>query len=129
MSALKVIGGILALVGAVFVLITPVLAMIEYGFSMDSLIYLLWPLLALIGGILGLAGKKAGGWLALIVGLIWVIFGVLVMTPVGQAWMLYLITLMPYLTVLLGFTIWGPITIEAVLVLVGGILILAGGDD
>jgi len=148
MSALKALGGILALVGGALVLLLDLL----WLFSIDvtaifpvtaglfamalavgmepAILYiqLIVGLIAVIGGILGLAGKRAGGALALIAGVIWLIGGflwgnVVILTPLSSflGW--------TNLIVISTGSSAIVITVEAILSVVGGIMILPGGKD
>jgi hypothetical protein len=126
MGALKVVGGLLALAGGVLVLISWITLVMAYLpiTSSWSLINLVAIVLAILGGILGLAGKKAGGVLALIAALIWILGIILVaIDPVNLSWMFP----MSYLSALISLDIF--VTYESVLVLLGAIFILAGGSE
>jgi len=146
MGAAKAIGGILGLVSGVLVLLVALDLMIGlgiFGLTATTMTYaalillygttviyinLVIAIIALLGGILGLAGKKAGGGLALAAGIIWLIGG-------------FLIASVPYLLPFSAIMAWTDqiiiismpnvyfISIEAILCLVGGIMILAGGSD
>jgi hypothetical protein len=135
MGALKIVGGILAVAGAGLVLFMVISAIINYGFNTYLGILLILPIVALVGGILALAGKRAGGIIALIVGAIWLIMAILLsldVLPPMPTELLYLLTQLPSLSffvVYVDFTIWVFLTVEIVLVFVGGILATAGGSD
>ncbi len=144
MGAGKVVGGIFSLIGGTFVLI-PVLMNINSLISPGNteelvlmIINLLVALLALIGGIMGLASKK-GGALALIAGLMALLLPVI-------AWLIADPSIAQMFSQLSGFVgffglyiyilpVMGPpvvfltITIESVLILVGGISMLASSSD
>ncbi len=126
MGALRVVGGVLALAGAALILVEVIIVIMNVGFVADEIMLLLLPIIALIGGILGIANKRAGGVLAMIVGIVWVIGAILFYMLIPFS--LYLIAAPGWLSVTLGFTIWSFVTIEVVLVLVGGILTIAGGE-
>ncbi|NVM52418.1 MAG: hypothetical protein HWN66_01860 [Candidatus Helarchaeota archaeon] len=87
--------------------------------------------LAIVGGILGLVGKRAGGVLALISGTITIVFGILTIYII-QGWEVW-----PYsffsstLEIGIGGTshLFAGITLEAIIITTGGILILTGGSD
>ena len=131
MGALKIVGGILSLAGAALVLFMWVIIVLNTGFDVSMLIYLILPVIALIGGILAIAGKRAGGVLALIVGAIWLVIALLINFGVFMPWMDYLILLpeFSFFVMYLDFTIWDFLFVEIVLVFVGGILAVAGGSD
>ena len=141
MGAAKAVGGILALAGSALVLLLALDMIIGLGiftpganlYSMaviaawmiegDVVIYiqLVIAIVGLVGAIVGFA-KKAGGALALIAGVIWLIGGF-----VGLA-ILWPLSALGMWTgqLLVGANF---ISIEAILCLVGGILILASGSD
>ncbi|NVM53707.1 MAG: hypothetical protein HWN66_08385 [Candidatus Helarchaeota archaeon] len=137
MGAAKTVGGILALTGGTLVLIwCLIVAGIMFAaptpFIIGWIINLLLAMLGLVGGILGLVGKKAGGALALIAGLVWILLMVLLSMGVfgdpitnWETWAM----LAPYS--LFGAYVYAIpyITLEGLLCLIGGILILAGGED
>jgi hypothetical protein len=126
MGALKIVGGIFALAGGALVLIAWI-TLIQLGMDITSplsLVNLAAIALSIIGGILGLAGNKAGGVLALIGAMIWILGIILIyIDPLTFLWMIPL----TYLGVWIPFDI--IITYESVLVLLGGIFILAGGSE
>ncbi len=139
MGANRVVGGILALAGAALMLI-PILPDISLYFALFSvdvmsgllfLISFILIILALVGGIVALAGKKAGGILALIAGLVFVILGILVavspmllLGPVGLMWIFSWGTTTIYLGLPLVLYIY--MSLETILVLVGGIIAIPG---
>ncbi|NVM31725.1 MAG: hypothetical protein HWN65_23000 [Candidatus Helarchaeota archaeon] len=144
MGAGKVVGGIIALIGGIFVLI-PVFINIEAIFTAGStegyvmwIINLLVGLLATIGGILGLASKK-GGALALIAGLVALLLPItafLIGDPaIAQMFsqlsgILGFTGLFIYLLVVVGPpTIFLAITIESIIILVGGVIMLASSSE
>ena len=136
MGALKIVGGILAAAGAGLVLAVLIMAGIGGGFGLPHFLAMILPVLGLIGGILAIAGKRAGGILALIVGIIWLLFavlsnlGILVFSfPVELFYILVPQVGLSFFAVYIGFTIWGFLTVEVLLVFVGGILAIAGGGD
>ncbi len=101
MGALKVVGGIFALAGGALVLIAWIM-LLSIGMeitSLLSLINLAAIALSIIGGIMGLAGSKAGGVLALIGALIWILGLILAwIDPLTFLWMIpmtFLGTLIP----------------------------------
>lgn len=149
MSALKVVGGILALAAGALVLL---LDLVLLGFPLYSLfpstggfgmqatlvsmepailyVQLIVSIVAMGGGILGLIGKRAGGILALISGIVWLLGGflfyyVLILTPLSA---LFAWTNLPG-PLSIGGSYALLITFEAVLAVVGGILMLPKGKD
>lgn len=139
MGVVKVAGSVLVLAGGVLSLLIPIellfgwfglfdllLLGFTYGLIVASIgefyIYfgLILAILTILGGIIGFR-KKAGGGIALVVGAI-MILGGFVNAPL----------LFPMSAMLLwtGQFFVGPgvLTIEAILIVVGGILCLAGGD-
>jgi len=141
MGAAKVIGGLLALVAGILSLLVALDLLIGIGiFGASISIYigaiilagefyiylgLIFAIIAIIGGIVGMAGKKAGGGIALIIAVIWLIGG-------------FLASSVPLLFPMSAMLLWtgqiaiggvGIISIEAIICLVGGILVLAGGSD
>lgn len=131
MSGLKIAGGILSLVGAALVLFMQVLYILTHTISPMIFLYMIVPVIALVGGILLLAGKRAGGILALIAGAIWLTIAILVNFTVDVSWMSYLMLppTFSFFVEYLHFTVWDFLFVEIVLVLVGGILGVAGGKD
>jgi hypothetical protein len=135
MGALKIVGGILAVVGAGLILFLEILYLIDWGFSTDLVMAMILPILALIGGILAIAGKRAGGILALIVGIIWLLMAILInidVLPTLPDEIFFLLVQYPMFSVFAmyaDFTIWFYLTVEIILVFVGGILATAGGSD
>ncbi|MHA1279909.1 MAG: hypothetical protein ACTSQ8_22135 [Candidatus Helarchaeota archaeon] len=142
MSGLRVVGGLLALAAGVLSLLVPLDLLVgigifdptKLGFTYgllalvngDIYVYLglIFAILAIIGGLVGMA-KKAGGGIALIIGIIWIIGGfIMVSVPI-----LFPMSAMLLWTdqIVIGTT--GVLTIEAILCLVGGILILASSSD
>ena len=131
MSGLKIAGGILSLVGAALVLFMQVLYILTISFDPLIFVYMILPIIALVGGILLLAGKRAGGILALVVGAIWLTMAIFYILVYSNAWMEYIMLLpqFSFFFTYLHFTIWLYVFVEIVLVFVGGILGVAGGSD
>ena len=142
MSALKVLGGLIALIAGILVLL-PVLGLL--GVSIISFNYiwqynlvviligntfvyinLVLAILAILGGIIGIAGKKVGAILVLIAAIVWIIGG---LTLSG------LESLVPisFYTAMTGNSLIGSgdwfLTLEAILALLSGLLILAGRSN
>jgi len=131
MSGLKIAGGILSLIGGALVLLMQIIYIMTYAFSWGILIWMILPILAVVGGILLLVRKRAGGVIALIVGAIWLTIAILLNLGLGMVWMDFLMIIPPFSFFLgyLDFTIWDYLFVEIVLVFVGGILGVAGGSD
>ena len=138
MSGLKVFGGLLGLVAGVLAALVCLDLIIGIGIFTEiymlafALVHALSPwatyinlalaVLALIGGILGMSGSKGGGALLLVVGVVWLIGGFAGISEI-----------FPYSAIFAWtgqLTISGSlVTVEAICCLLGGIFILAGGDD
>ncbi|NVM29601.1 MAG: hypothetical protein HWN65_12235 [Candidatus Helarchaeota archaeon] len=130
MGTLRIIGGIIALVAASLILTATVLWTIValqgasvYNITAIVMNYVL-AVLVIIGCILGFKGKNSGGILVLIIGVVSIIFGILyvgILDPwtsmFQQMAITPLVLVIPY------------VTLEQILVVLGGILILAGGSD
>jgi hypothetical protein len=133
MSAAKIIGGILALVGGVFILLQILGFWPLFFAGLEETTCLILNMtfvgLAIVGGILGLVGKKAGGILAIIAGALAIVFGILTVyfTGTEMLWPLSFFT-----STLHWFTppihLFAGISIEALLMLGGGITIVASGS-
>ena len=117
-------------ISGIFPLTAGILAQAFAVMAEPSILYiqLIVALIAVVGGILGLAGKRAGGALALIAGVVWLIGGflwgtVIILTPLSAifGW-----TSQIAIPVGSDYII---ITVEAILSVVGGIMILPGGKD
>ena len=142
MSAGRKVGGVLALVGAVFLLIplliepTQLAAAITTGGTtlIICLTVIIIAILALIGAILALANKR--GTLALIAAivillcnlLVWFLPGGPIITPLGlyssaTVWEFYVASA-------IGFSFFTTIfvTLETILMLIGGIIATAAGE-
>lgn len=141
MGAGRVIGGIIALIGGVFIalhLFMPAgLSLLALGgnFQISWIINLVVVLLAVIGGILGLASKP-GGALALIAGLMALVLPLIgaVSGDMAMAQMLSGLSGMYFHFGLLLFEMAGPsgamiLSIESVVILVGGIIMLVSSSD
>jgi hypothetical protein len=134
MSAGKITGGILALVGGAFILFQALLFIDNIAGFPDEVIGWFVNIaicsLAIVGGILGLTGKRAGGMLALIGGAFAIICGLI------TVYITWNMTLWPYsfFTSTLNlfdepYHLFAGISIEALLTLAGGIVIIASGSD
>jgi len=126
MSAARVIGGLIALFGGFIVLLACLMttSAISLGgvFLVQWLINLLVALLGTIGGILGIANKGSGGGLALIAGLMAIIFEIIFyLNPLN----FYVLSQYMLLETWIGFVI-PYFTLEGLFMTLGGIIILAG---
>ena len=140
MGAGKIFGGLLALIGGIFILI-PILIILPLFMSwlgagpagMDLVInwilLLILAILAVVAGILGLA-SKGGGALALVIGLIAIVVGILWFSgilPIGyepaSGFDLWILDSIVSKEMLFG------ITIEAIFITVGGVVMLASSSD
>ena len=137
MSAGRVVGGIIALVAGIFVLIPAILlytggqidsyiAMEYWDFVINWILYLVVAVIAIIGGILGLASKGGGapaliaGLIALIMGLLWILNVLPLYVPIS----LFQSIIIPGII----FTLFG-ISIEAIMMILGGVIMLASRGD
>ncbi len=131
MSAGRVIGGVIALIAGIFVLIACFMAMGLVFVLGSGEIFIQWILnlvigiLALVGGIMGLASKSGGG-AAMVAGILSLVLGILSVTVlafvyIGVQYSLFeqLMTLGP----------WFGITLEAILMILGAIIMLASGKE
>ena len=123
MNAGKIIGGIIVLVGAVFMVIQTFKNVSEFGYA-PWLVNLAFSLVAVIGGIFGMAGQKGAAILAVIAGVLIIFFGLAsVMLPDYRFWQYSLIA-----DTFGGARLQG-ITIEGFLIVAGGIeMTLVPGD-
>ncbi|MFX1295770.1 MAG: hypothetical protein ACFFD2_13075 [Promethearchaeota archaeon] len=134
MGTVKVVGGILALAGGAMVLILCLLiANLYLAGSMEMLlnwiVNFIIAILAIIGSLMGIAGKKVGGILAFIAGLWWTIFGILISANIISMFSSIGMILLP--ASLIGYYLvpLPYITIEGILCILGGLLLLAGSSD
>ena len=134
MGAAKIVGGILALVGGAFIVLQilgfwPLLISGDPKYTSCLLLNLALCGLAIAGGIVGLTGKMTGGILAIIGGSLAIVFGLITvyLTNSEASWPLSFFT-----STLHWFTppdhLFAGISIEALLILGGGITIVAGGS-
>jgi hypothetical protein len=135
----RVVGGIIALIGGVLILIHCLLAFslltdFGFGYSVGWILNLLVALLAIIGGILGIT-SKSGGAPALIAGLMAILLPVLafVIGNLTIAQMFSQLSGIYYFTGFSLFTLPSPmsmiVSVESVIMLVGGIIMLASSSD
>lgn len=127
MSGLRTIGGILALIAGIFILIQ--LIMYVEFFSYTWAINFAIGACALIGGVFGLKGQLGAGGVALVAGLLSIIMGIVCITTLNLYWIQYsLVTDSFHLGTAPNNLFYG-ISLEAILSAVGGVFILAGGSD
>lgn len=133
MSVLKKIGGILALIAGMLIAIYFIWYLLINGFPTDLngilnvIINIALIVLTFLGAVLGIADKRSGGILLVVTAIIMILFTVLALQVSGLE-MLRPYTIMYWL---LGFDLYQYIfiTLESILILVDGILVLAGGAD
>lgn len=140
MSAGKVFGGLLALIGGVFVLIAVFLNTSAFSSGNEDLVIrwiinLIVSLFAIIGGILAIASKSSGGALALIAGIMaFLMF--LIAYLVNSADLLFWfypysgffeLTGWGYFTLIGSGVVW-VISFEGFLIFLGAIIILSSHD-
>ncbi len=129
----KIIGGILGILGAWFILMYAITySSTVFSPSLGSLAHIsgwIWNLLvvalAIVGAILGFASKKPGGWLLLAAGLLSIVLGVVYFISnyaLLEAWQYSYFTFWG-----LGwpeFNLFVGISLEALLITIGGIISL-----
>ncbi len=127
MSTGRLIGGILALaagalsLGATFYYVAG-------GIGFDNpiiLTNLAISIVILVGGILGILGKKVGGILALIGGALWLIGGLLV---VVSDFAFYYLWPMSLFFIILNVGILYFLSLESIIAVISGIIILVSGE-
>lgn len=130
MGTLRTIGGITALVAAALILTATVMWTIIalQGASVFNIIAIVMnyvlAVLVIIGCILGFKGKISGGILVLTIGVVSIIFGIIyTVIPVPWTSMFQQMAITPLVLPI------PYITLEQILVVVGGILILADRSD
>jgi len=130
MSAGRVFGGIIALIAGIFIL-TYNFAFVDLGvlnlggdFAFAWFINLIVAAFALIGGILGLASKNGGG-VALLAGILALVLGIIGSLVVPLSVMFFQYSLFSNLT---HVGPWYGITLEEILMLLGGIIMLASSS-
>lgn len=148
MSAGKVIGGLLALIGGVFIIIavfqtTAVLSSGDNDLLIRWVVHLLTSIMAIIGGVLGIASKGGAGALTLIAGImgfLMYLIAVLII-PSITTWFsptsgIPLLTYSGLANLIDGVTIFGIMgsgfnwffTLEGLLIFLGAIIILNSHD-
>jgi len=122
MSAGRIVGGIIALVAGVLLLFGAIIAFMEYTMDFTDPMFLsnlIIAIIIIVGGILGIVQKTAGGILALIGGAISLIGALLAL----YASFYYLWPLSVFFFIYPSWlTYYFPI--EAIIAIVGGIIIL-----
>ena len=132
-SAAKIVGGILALVGGAFILIQVLGFLPTYFVGPERTTCMVLNLeitgLAILGGISGILGKRAGGILAIIAGELAIVFGLVTVSITGTevVWPFSFFTSSLHWFPTL-FHLFAGISIEALLILGGGITIVASGS-
>ncbi|NVM30052.1 MAG: hypothetical protein HWN65_14510 [Candidatus Helarchaeota archaeon] len=128
MANRRVVGGVLALIGGLLVLITCLLSIGVLGlgepYSTAWIINLVVAAIALLGGILGLAKLRAGGFLLLLIGMVSIVCATIAGTAPYMSynwWAFEQYSLMAWLAG--GHVKY--ISLEAALMVVGGIIIVA----
>lgn len=144
MSALKIFGGLIALVAGILVLL-PTLDLL--GVTTISMPYILgyylymWAysntfvwinmilvIVVILGGLIGIAGKKAGAVLVLAAAILWIIGGFANALSGMENFLA-----ISFYTAMTGDNLIGApdgfVTLEAILALVGGLCILAGRSN
>ena len=134
MNTAKIIGGILALVGGGFILLCVIglegFLVMDVEHAASWLITTVICGLAIVGGIIGVSGKRSGGAFALSSGVIAIVYGFFTISW-SHSYVTYptsfftdILHVFPAPThVFLG------ISLEAILILAGAICILAGGHE
>lgn len=129
MSAGRVFGGVPALIAGFFVLIMVFLNADAAGAGGNIMIAwvinLFLGVLALLSGFLGI-GSKSGGGIALVAALIAILLGVLSVTVVDLQVMFAQYSLF---ATHMSIGAWYGITLEAILLLFGGIFMAASGPN
>lgn len=116
MSAGRIIGGIIVLVGALFILIQTFINIDQFGYA-PWLINLAFGLGAVIGGVFGMKGQKGAVFMVIIIAVLSIILGIVsVALPDYRFWQYSFIEE----TLVDGLRLQG-ISIEAFLIAMGGI--------
>jgi len=130
MSGASTVGGLLALIGGLFIVVQMFLdwSLVWGYYSVAIMINLAVGGCGLIGGVFGMKAQKGAGVLALIVGILSIVLGIVFIYVTGNfnLWQFSLFSE----TMGIGYTfinIGAGISIEAILIAVGGILIIVGG--
>lgn len=130
MSGTSTVGGLLAIVGGLFILVQMFISWsVIWGvWSVVLIINLAIGGCGLIGGVFGMKAQKGAGVLALIVGVLSIILGIISVQPPSGNYIFLQLSLfsqtMGIGNILTNLTI--GISLEAILIIVGGILIIVG---
>jgi hypothetical protein len=132
MGGLNTLGGFLALIGGLFILVQTFISWsglwVIYPYSL--VINLGIGGCGLIGGVFGMKGQRGSGFLALIVGLLSIVLGII---AIYVYWNPNLVQISLFTTTIgLGtedINLFAGISLEAILITVGGICVIAGGSD
>jgi len=131
MSGANTLGGLLSIIGGLFILIETLIiwsSVWTSTYPMADVVNLGIGLAAIIGGVFGIKGQRGAGGLSLVVGLLSIVLGLLTvyaLQPNVSFLQFSLIADQFKLTFLYDIT---NISLEAIIIAVGGILILAGGE-
>ncbi|MFX1294824.1 MAG: hypothetical protein ACFFD2_08220 [Promethearchaeota archaeon] len=132
MSAGKITGGIIALIGGAFVAIACLLIPFNLPFAPiiipNWLINLLVAVLAIVGGALGIASKGGAGGLALAAGIIAIICPIIGWVS-GNVYIMFILSQYSLINFVTGYGFIWVLSIESFIILVGGIVILASPSD
>ena len=128
----RVVGGVLALIGGLLVLVTCLLSLGVLGlgapYSTAWIINLVVAAIALLGGILGLAKLRAGGVLLLIIGMASILFASIAGTAAYMSYNWWAFDQYSLMAWLAGGHV-KFISLEAALMVVGGIIIVASKSE
>jgi hypothetical protein len=133
MSGMKKVGGIFSIVGAIFLFVMVYIRASSVFGSFPLLDKLSWftflatAILALLGGILGFLNKRLGGILVLIGISMAVVVGFII--DYGEIICIYSLVVYIYNSMGVSLVFCAIISIDAIIALIGGILIVAGGAD
>jgi len=132
MSGASTVGGLLAIVGGLFILVQLFINWSDaWGvYSQAIIINLAVGACGLIGGVFGMKAQRGAGVLALIVGLLSIVLGIVfvyvtLLTNLNF-WQFSLFSETMGIGAI-GVNLFSGISLEALLITVGGVLIIAGG--
>jgi len=131
MGALSTVGGLLSLMGGILIVIETFIIWGPYwaAYPVADVINLGIGLAAIIGGVFGMKGQRGAGGVSLVVGVLSIVLGLLV---IGLGILNYSFVQFSLIAFELNVTVLyvtTGISIEAIIIAVGGILILAGGGS
>ncbi len=130
MSGVKVIGGLLAIFGGIFILIQIIrdidaFSMVPYAFILNFAI----GGAAIIGGVFGIKGQSGAGEVALLAGVLSIVLGIIwASTMNDNLWQFSLIS-GSFNIGSPGFNLFSGVSLEAIFIAVGGVLVMVGGSD